>query len=327
MEVALKCPDQFQWEIQALARAPVASGASASGASPVALPIASGAAASTDCGTGLPENQSGPVGGDASGAASSKRAISQPPPCQAIHWPKFKTRKLMGCWANERGVGGTATAYPYASGEFLGEGAFAKVYACMVGGMRVAVKVFPEKRKDNALMEAAIADTLGEHPNVVRLLDVALNTTNLDSLLVYAFGGESLDVVLRAQRPRAPRIETLARQAFRGLGHLHSASVYHSDVKPPNILVDVVADASGVESWSIRVSDLGGVVEVGSGHTCLPDDRTTLWYCSPELLDGQKEALGEQWLRADIWAMALTLAEFAGNTFHCIKVHKKSFER
>ena len=63
------------------------------------------------------------------------------------------------------------------------------------------------------------------------------------------------------------------------------------------------------------VADLGNIIEVGRGVVRMPHIATTCWYTSPEILDGQKSAPGDLWLRADVWALDIMMAEVNGLDF------------
>ena len=241
-------------------------------------------------------------------AAPSSKAAS------AIVWPRFQTRRLLGCATGERGVGGSYTLYE--SGEHLGRGTFAQVHKCVVGGRSLAVKVFKSSQHTCALQEASIAEHVAHHPHLVCLLDAVQNPKTGASYLVYGHGGVPLTSRCRSEDSSSV-VPRLARHVLKGMEHLHGLGLYHSDVKPPNILVETLPECGGL--WA-RLADLGGVIEVGlTGLVRIAKPRTTIWFRAPELLQGEKEALSQQWLRADIWAIGLTLCEDLGLDIHRLK--------
>ena len=93
---------------------------------------------------------------------------------------------------------------------------------------------------------------------------------------------------------------------------MHGLGLFHTDVKPANILI-----ASGRDGCFVRavLCDFGCVVEVGKGNLRIEHLLTTRWYRAPEILEGQVEALGTHWLRADLWSLGITFCEVLGFTF------------
>ena len=76
----------------------------------------------------------------------------------------------------------------------------------------------------------------------------------------------------------------LGRHTFEGFELLHSLGLYHSDLKPANILVQEKADGETLH----RIADLGGVIEVGiRGLVRLATIKCTLNFRAPELLEGR----------------------------------------
>ena len=72
---------------------------------------------------------------------------------------------------------------------------------------------------------------------------------------------------------------------------------------------------TGQESSRARIADLGGLVEVGPGRVRLGTCTTTFPFRAPELLSGQNQASGALWLRADVWALGITMAQVCGLDF------------
>ena len=114
---------------------------------------------------------------------ASQQGLASP---SQIHWPRFKVRRLLGFYAGEQGVGGTASRYPL--GKMLGEGSYGRVYASSLGGVKLAVKVVVKKDRIAALMEASLAEQLAGHPHLVELKDVCVGPCG-SSYLVYANAG------------------------------------------------------------------------------------------------------------------------------------------
>ena len=117
-------------------------------------------------------------------------------------------------------------------------------------------------------------------------------------------------VVLKGS-PRLPpnHIRLCMAHVFKGVAHLHSLFLYHGDLKPANVLM------SGGEQPHFVVADLGSAIEVCRGPVSIPWIGGTFWYSSPEILEGQSRNFGDLWLRADAWALGITMAEVCGLDF------------
>lgn len=151
-------------------------------------------------------------------------------------------------------------------------------------------------------VEVGVMASLGDHPNVVRLIEVAR--------MLGDHGGEDLYIVMdcmqhdleglmgaarRNDRLRwvRPVLKGYAVQMFRGVAYLHANRVLHRDLKPSNVLVS--AD---------------GVVKVGDfGLACRDDPLAwgrwnpvvvSAWYRAPELLLGDTRYAGPP---VDVWSL------------------------
>ena len=255
------------------------------------------------------------------GAMASSTAMVPPPPTatasprvaggQALaapatdSWPKFPVRRLIAGWTGSESAGFGVAAREYKLDKFLGKGSYAKVYRDEVNGQSVAVKCFSAKKGMDAVQEASIAERLCGHPHLCCLLD-AVRREDERALLVYAFVGQSLHTLLKDQQLPSHHISKCMSHVLKGLSHMHRLGLCHFDVKPPNILME-----AGLEPRFVLI-DLGSAVEVGFGVPMkLNWVGTTLWYTSPELLllDGTKTATGDAWMRSDVWAAGITMAE------------------
>ena len=246
-------------------------------------------------------------------AVASQPVASQPEPVplpdsvspRETVWPRFKVRRLLGALVGERGVGGRPEDYPL--GDVLGAGSYGIVYKSSLGGVSLAVKVVQKDKRVDALLEASLAQEVAGHPNLVDLKDAVMSPSGA-SMLVYLHAGRNLEAIAKGgggARTPAPRCML---DCMTGLSYLHSLSLYHADIKPANILIQEEAGAF----VGARIADLGGLVEVCPGNVRLERPLTTFNFRSPEILAGQQDASGASWLRADVWALGITLAHMVG---------------
>ena len=249
-----------------------------------------------------------PVGcvADQAAQSASTDLVAEVP----IQWPRFPARRLAGGMHSEEGVGGAPEMYSV--GDRLGSGTFAVVHKTTVGGWELAVKVLSKSHLAEAFQEASVAEHLRDLPHIVHLLDACIRPSDSSSLLVYRFAGSTLRAWAETHKLDALHVQIIVAQAATGLGHLHARGLYHSDVKPENILVK-----GSENNLEVIIADLGGCVEVGGmGLRRLPSARTTVWFRSPELLLGQGQARADTWMKADVWALGIVACSLVGQDFY-----------
>ena len=172
---------------------------------------------------------------------------------------------------------------PYLLERELGHGSSGTVYLARasVGVERfVAIKqIFAAPGSDahrSALDEARILSEL-DHPNIVRLLDVVADDNGVALVTQYAPNG-SLAARLAANGPlSAPAVIDLLTPVADALASAHRRGIFHSDVKPSNILL--TADNLGLLADFDIAAYRGGVERVGV-------TLGSAAYLAPELLSG-----------------------------------------
>jgi len=129
--------------------------------------------------------------------------------------------------------------------ELLGEGAFSKVYLAESkqdkGGL-AAVKVInkDELCKDEDKMflvdkEIEIMAQL-DHPNIVKLYEVYVNSEQVCLVMELAKGGEVFDKLLEYGSLTEPEAAKLLQQILEAISYLHNLGIVHRDLKPENLL-------------------------------------------------------------------------------------------
>lgn len=127
-------------------------------------------------------------------------------------------------------------------------------------GRRVAVKVVPARRvADDWSAAASIreAQTLAQlnHPNIVRVYDLAEHDDADVIVMEYVSGGTLADLIGTAGPGRAVRLRLLAETAS-GLGYLHRSGIVHRDIKPNNVLVTETGIAKIADFGLVTTADL-----------------------------------------------------------------------
>lgn len=179
--------------------------------------------------------------------------------------------------------------------EVLGEGTYGVVFRATMKSTQQMVALKQMRRMGRrggipaAAREVAFLQSLQDHPNIVRLIDVIHN----QSQLWLSF--ELCDSDLRAAINTLPA-RNLARQLFRAIAHCHVNRVIHRDIKPQNILL---------KGTILKLADFGLARALSLPNQQNTNQVVTLWYRAPELLLGDINYTPA----VDIWAAGCVVAE------------------
>ncbi|XP_034524636.1 mitogen-activated protein kinase 15 isoform X3 [Ailuropoda melanoleuca] len=182
----------------------------------------------------------------------------------------------------------------------LGKGAYGIVWKAVD---RRTGEVVAIKKIFDAFRDKTDAQELGDHPNIIRLLDVIRAENDRDIYLVF----ESMDtdlnaVICKGKLLRDVHKRYIIYQLLRATKFIHSGRVIHRDQKPSNILLD--------SSCLVKLCDFGlarslsGLPEGPEGQA-LTDYVATRWYRAPEVL------LSSSWYTpgVDMWSLGCILGE------------------
>ncbi|KAJ3721057.1 kinase-like domain-containing protein [Lentinula raphanica] len=191
----------------------------------------------------------------------------------------------------------------WAKEQKVGEGAYAVVYRGreFTTGRRVAIKKIKVGQFKDGLDMSAIREVkyLRElkHQNVIELLDVFSNKTNLN--LVLEFLDSDLEMIIKDRSLvfLPADIKSWMAMTFRGLEFCHRNFILHRDLKPNNLLI--------ASNGQLKIADFGlarDFADPGFKMTC---QVITRWYRPPELLFGSRY-YGSA---VDIWSVGCIFAE------------------
>src|SRR5262245_42033009 len=111
-------------------------------------------------------------------------------------------------------------------------------------GRQVAVKILPratDRRAVDRLYREAQALARIRHPHVVPVHDVGEHD-GIHYYVMELLEGRSLEAVLEAGPLDYKRAAEIARQIADALAAAHDQGVIHRDVKPGNVLINVLAE-------------------------------------------------------------------------------------
>jgi serine/threonine-protein kinase len=194
----------------------------------------------------------------------------------------------------------------------LGAGGMGVVYEAVnaLTGRRVAVKLLLGNAinahvRQRLLQEARAAARI-QHPNVVDVLDVAVDPDAGPFLVMELLDGESLeDRLVRDGALSFGEVASLLRPVAEALQLAHDAGIVHRDIKPSNIFLHT--DARG--EVTPKLVDFGIARADGPRITRSGVMAGTVGYMAPEQMHDAKRA--DQ--RSDIWSLAVVVYEcFAG---------------
>uniref|UniRef100_A0A8C0PB19 mitogen-activated protein kinase n=2 Tax=Canis lupus familiaris TaxID=9615 RepID=A0A8C0PB19_CANLF len=202
----------------------------------------------------------------------------------------------------------------------LGKGAYGIVWKAVDRrtGEVVAIKKIFDAFRDKTdaqrtFREITLLQELGDHPNIIRLLDVIRAENDRDIYLVFESMGPLTDlptpvdtdlnaVICKGRLLRDVHKRYIFYQLLRATKYIHSGRVIHRDQKPSNILLD--------SSCVVKLCDFGlarplsSLPEEPAGQA-LTDYVATRWYRAPEVL------LSSSWYTpgVDMWSLGCILGE------------------
>uniref|UniRef100_T1J086 Protein kinase domain-containing protein n=1 Tax=Strigamia maritima TaxID=126957 RepID=T1J086_STRMM len=152
--------------------------------------------------------------------------------------------------------------------------------------------------------EIMFLQEFGNHPNVIKLLDVLKADNDRDIYLVFEFMETDLhNVIKRGNILKDIHKRYIMYQLFKATKYLHSGNVLHRDQKPSNILLD--ADCF------VKIADFGLARSLSQidrddqGDPALTEYVATRWYRAPEILLASKKYTKG----IDTWSLGCILGE------------------
>lgn len=173
-------------------------------------------------------------------------------------------------------------------GEMLGEGGFAKVYACQLAGQKAVAKVIPSENLNEEMTylltnECTIWAKLA-HPSIVTFYGMASTSTSIwlvcEAMHEGALQGHLEN--LRAQKAESPGMRQLVTQYLQisqGMEYLHKFDppVLHRDLKSGNILM-------GNQGQRLAIADFGlARYQAGAGKKMTAETGSYRWM-APEVI-------------------------------------------
>ncbi|KAM4605808.1 mitogen-activated protein kinase 15 [Discoglossus pictus] len=192
----------------------------------------------------------------------------------------------------------------------LGKGAYGIVWKAIdrkTGEIVAVKKIFDAFRNrtdaQRTFREIMFLQEFGEHPNIVKLINVIRAQNDKDIYLVFEYMETDLHAVIKkGNLLKDIHMRYILYQLLKATKFIHSGNVIHRDQKPSNILLD--ADCL------VKLCDFGLArslyqIQEDSGNPALTEYVATRWYRAPEiLLASHRYTKG-----VDMWSVGCILGE------------------
>ncbi|XP_053571968.1 LOW QUALITY PROTEIN: mitogen-activated protein kinase 15 [Bombina bombina] len=192
----------------------------------------------------------------------------------------------------------------------LGKGAYGIVWKAIdrkTGEIVAVKKIFDAFRNrtdaQRTFREIMFLQEFGEHPNIIKLLNVIRAENDKDIYLVFEHMETDLHAVIKkGNLLKDIHMRYILYQLLKATKFLHSGNVIHRDQKPSNILLD--ADCL------VKLCDFGLArslyqIQEDSGNPALTEYVATRWFRAPEiLLASHRYTKG-----VDMWSIGCILGE------------------
>jgi serine/threonine protein kinase len=202
--------------------------------------------------------------------------------------------------ATPQGTLTEGTSVNYQKLQELDRGTFGQLWKVLDIDRNELVAVKESQHIETAAVEAAAMRMVGEHRNVVHLIEAFQQKIENVSWLVLPLAENTLSNVMKGPLTKWDFC-SFTKQIAGGVEHIHSKGLVHCDIKPVNILT---YPGQGDElRFNLKIGDVGSARYEGSSFS--EHYLCTRWYRAPEILLGAQSAR-KPW---DIWSVGVILQE------------------
>ena len=154
-------------------------------------------------------------------------------------------------------------------------------------------------RSDSLENEYRVVTSLGNHPRIIQFFAIVRDQKNFQIMIVMEYmEGGSLADKLKDQNPLPDNsVLKYLVQILEGVSFIHQKKIYHSDIKPANILF-TAKDNLKISDFGIAV---GNQLQTNTSSATSSHFQGDFHYMSPERLQGAARSAAN-----DIWSVGAT---------------------
>jgi serine/threonine protein kinase len=187
----------------------------------------------------------------------------------------------------------------YAIEKELGRGGIGVVYLAydrQLFGKKVVVKLLLEQVEQEKWLRRKFQQEVEalariNHPGVVSVLDMGLNTEGKQYFVMEYVDGVSLRLILTTARLQFSKVSNIVLKIARTLDAVHKHEILHRDLKPENILLQNVDGEDSVKIIDFGIASIKNSQVAPLGSTSLVAGTPS--YMAPEQLFGNALALSD----------------------------------
>uniref|UniRef100_A0A3B3XNI1 non-specific serine/threonine protein kinase n=1 Tax=Poecilia mexicana TaxID=48701 RepID=A0A3B3XNI1_9TELE len=237
------------------------------------------------------------------------------PSSQPIDIPDAKKRnkKKKRCRATDSFSGRFEDVYRLQE-EVLGEGAYARVQACisLITNKEYAVKMIekgPGHSRSRVFREVEMLYQCQGHRNILELVEFFEEEDKFYLVFEKLRGGSVLEQIHKRQHFSEQEASVIVHDIASALDFLHNKGMAHRDLKPENILCE---SADKISPVKICDFDLGSGIKLNSDSSPIstPELLTpcgSAEYMAPEVVEAFSEEATIYDKRCDLWSLGVIL--------------------
>ena len=170
-------------------------------------------------------------------------------------------------------------------------------------GSLVAVKIvklelieqFSETAKKNYLQGLEILKKM-DHPNLIKLIDLYNNDSNLQIVTEFYSGGELFEILFKDKHFNEITCSKIMKQILLGLNYLHKNRIVHRGITPENLVFE-----GSLDNFFIKIIDFKLLTYLPEKEY-LYEKVGAVFYIAPEILNEEKYDF-----KCDIWSCGVLL--------------------